>query len=116
MAIPKLYQCNYMPEISENHSEMSIALGSLIFIVYFIPEMRQSSFLNDLMKRVKTVYIPTKHRDSDQLTGEFDMTIENIDENTRRILFSAKKPSEQELKFNKLVNDINSVLFYLSNV
>ena len=31
------------------------------------------------MKRVKTVYIPTKHRDSDQLTGEFDMTIENID-------------------------------------
>ena len=83
-----------MPEISENHSEMSIALGSLIFMIYFIPEIRNSSFLNDLMKRVKTVYIPTKHRDSDQLTGEFDMTIENIDENTRRILFKTKKPSE----------------------
>ena len=65
MTIPKLYQCNYMPEISEKHSEMSIALGSLIFLVYFIPEMRKSSFLNDLIKRVKTVYVPTRHRDSD---------------------------------------------------
>ena len=54
-----------MPEISEKHSEMSIALGSLIFLVYFIPEMRKSSFLNDLIKRVKTVYVPTRHRDSD---------------------------------------------------
>ena len=81
--------------------------------------MHETMVLNDLLKRIKGVYIPgSNQRDSDQLlhNSKFDLTVSNIDENTRKIHFKAKKPNDKEVKFNQLIMDINSVLFYLSNV
>lgn len=81
--------------------------------------MHETMVLNDLLKRIKGVYIPgSNQRDSDQLlhNSKFDLTVSNIDENTRKIHFKAKKPNDKEVKFNQLITDINSVLFYLSNV
>lgn len=65
--------------------------------------MHETMVLNDLLKRIKGVYIPgSNQRDSDQLlhNSKFDLTVSNIDENTRKIHFKAKKPNDKEVKFN----------------
>ena len=101
--IPKLYKCNYMPEISMSHSQMSIAVGSLCFFIYLDQPMHETMVLNDLLKRIKGVYIPgSNQRDSDQLlhNSKYDLTVQDIDENTRKIHFKAKKVSDKEAKFN----------------
>ena len=52
---------------------------------------------------MKGVYIPgSNQRDSDQLlhNSKFDLTVSDIDENTRKIHFKAKKLNENEIKFN----------------
>jgi hypothetical protein len=75
---------------------MSIALGSICFFIYLDQNMHQTMVLNDLIKRIKGVYIPgSNQRDSDQLlhNSKFDLQVSNIDENTRKIHFKAKKPN-----------------------
>ena len=48
--------------------------------------------------------------------SSYTMSVENIDENTRKIHLKQKTMSVEERKFEKLLKDINDVLFYLSNV
>jgi hypothetical protein len=77
---------------------MSIGLASLIFFIYMDKHMRKKSVLNDLMKTIKNVYLPssTKNRDSDlRIEGSnFFMKIETIDENTRHIHLKQKRLNE----------------------
>lgn len=82
---------------------MSIALASIIFFIYLDNNLHKSMILNDLLKRIKHVYIPSKQRDSDKLffqNSKFDLTVKDIDENTRKIHIKPKKLNTQELKFN----------------
>jgi hypothetical protein len=44
------------------------------------------------------------------------MSVENINETTRKIHLKQTTMSKEERKFEKLLKDINDVLFYLSNV
>lgn len=55
-SLPQIYQCNYEPDVSETHSQMSIAMGCLLFQMYLRPESK--SGLNSLIKRIETLYIP----------------------------------------------------------
>ena len=85
------------------HSQMSIAVASICFFIYLDQNMHETMVLNDLLKRMKGVYIPgSNQRDSDQLlhNSKFDLTVSNIDENTRKIHFKAKKLNDNEIKFN----------------
>lgn len=79
---------------------MSIALASICFHIYLDHPMHTSGVLNDLLKRMRGVYIPgSRERDSDQLllhNSKFDLTVQDIDENTRKIHFKAKKVSDKE--------------------
>jgi hypothetical protein len=60
MAIPKIYQCNYEQSISLPHSQMSIGMASLIFFIYMDKNMRKRTVLNDLIKTIENMYMPTK--------------------------------------------------------
>ena len=66
--------------------------------------MHSTKVLNDLLKRIKGVYIPgSSNRDSDQLllhNSKFDLAVSDIDQNTRKIHFKAKKVTDNEVKFN----------------
>lgn len=103
---------------------MSIGLASLVFFIYMDKNMRKRQVLNDLLKTMKNIYMPNKgkKRDSDlRIEGSnYTMKIENIDDNTRHIHLKQKHLSppeqEEEKKFEKLLKDINDVLFYLSNI
>ena len=103
---------------------MSIGMASLVFFIYMDKNMRKRSVLNDLLKTMKNIYMPNKgkKRDSDlRIEGSnYTMKIENIDDRTRHIHLKQKELSlpeqEEEKKFEKLLNDMNDVLFYLSNI
>jgi len=45
-----------------------------------------------------------------------DVSVEKIDEKTRKIYLKPKQKSEEETMFEQLLKDINSVLQYLSYV
>jgi len=48
--------------------------------------------------------------------GNYQLDIEKIDSNTRKIHVKQKTPSEQDKNFEAFIKEVNSVLFYLSNV
>ena len=105
---------------------MSVAMGCLIFTIYFDQELRKMNVLDEIMKKLKNIYIPdygakTINRDSDIIfenVGDqtFNICVENIDKRTRKIHLKKKKMTEEEIKFEKLLHSINACLFYLSNV
>jgi len=108
---------------------MSVAMGCLIFSTYFDQELRKMNALDDIMKKLKNIYIPgygakSMNRDSDiifentSLAGDqsFNICVENIDKSTRKIHLKKKKMSEEEIRFEQLLHSINACLFYLSNV
>lgn len=92
---------------------MSIAVASLAFEMYFQPELRFC--LDDVMKTLKEVYVPT-NRKSDVDENSFQVQIEEVDSMMRKIHVKKPEPSQEEKVFETLLNDANSVLFYLSNV
>lgn len=57
-ATPQIYQCNYEPDISESKSQMSVAVGCLLYQMYLQPRFSQG--LDCLFKRLKTLYIPNE--------------------------------------------------------
>lgn len=67
------------------------------------------------MKAIKEVYIPANRR-SDVEENNVQVQIEEVDSMMRKIHVKKPQPSEEELRFTALLNDVNSVLFYLSNV
>lgn len=98
-------------------------MACLIFHLFTDRALRKRNVLNDLLKRLRDIYIPgrlKKNRDSDMLQhfggNSYTMSVENIDENTRKIHLKQKNMTVEEKKFEKLLKDINDVLFYLSNV
>lgn len=124
--MPSIYQANYDMELATKHSQMSIAMGCLIFNVYFDEELRKMNVLDDIMKKLKNIYIPgygakSMNRDSDIIfenAGDesFNICVEKIDKRTRKIHLKKKKMTEEESKFEQLLHSINACLFYLSNV
>ena len=44
---------------------MTIGLASLIFQIYMDPQFKSTGLLNDLLHRIRTVYISKNHRNSD---------------------------------------------------
>jgi len=44
---------------------MSIALASIAFTIYYDEELRTYGILNDIIKRLKIIYIPKCLQDSD---------------------------------------------------
>ena len=102
---------------------MSISMASLIFILFFDRKQHKRNMLNDLLKRLRDIYLPgksKKDRNSDifqQFGGNsYTMSVENIDENTRKIHLKHTTMSSDEKKFQQVLKDINDVLFYLSNI
>lgn len=67
--------------------------------------MRKKLVVNDLLKTMKNLYIPSsgKSRDSDlRIDGSnYTMKIETLDEQTRRIHLKHKRLSEQEQEEEK---------------
>ena len=51
-------------------------MSCIVFFIYLDKPMHSSKVLNDLIKRIKGVYIPGSQRDSDQLlmhNSKFDL-------------------------------------------
>lgn len=44
------------------------------------------------------------------------MTVESIDNETRKIHLKPKQKTEEDIRFENLLKDVNRILFYLSNV
>lgn len=97
---------------------MSIGIACMVFQMSLENNLR--SCLNDLFKRLRNIYIPgNKQRDSDlkkDIGGNYQLDIEKIDSYTRKIHVKQKTPSEQDKNFEAFIKEVNSVLFYLSNV
>ena len=45
-------------DLSANHSQMSIAIASLLFKIYFDPVMHKNNMADQILRRVKSIYIP----------------------------------------------------------
>lgn len=91
---------------------MSIGLASLVFFIFMDKNMRKRKVLNDLIKTMKSIYLPdkSKNRESD-LIRTSDTLIDHGTKGKR-----SEQESEDHKKFEKLLKDTNDVLFYLSNI
>tara|TARA_B110000305_G_C19387952_1_gene613250 strand:- start:292 stop:561 length:270 start_codon:yes stop_codon:yes gene_type:complete len=89
-------------------------MGCLIFSTYFDPELRKNNVLDDIMKKLKNIYIPgygakSMNRDSDIIfenVGDqtYNIFCENIDKSTRKIHLKKKKMTEEEIRFEQLLH------------
>ena len=119
-SVQSVYQCIFEIDISHKYNQTTIGLASMVFQIYMDEELNQKGLMNGMLHRVRTVFLPKNQRNSDVFVYE-DM--KELIGQMEGVQIDPNKAQKQEMEktlnqknFDRLIRDINSVLFYLSNV
>ena len=56
-SMQSVYQCIFEIDISHKYNQTTIGLASLIFQIYLHEDLNQKGLMNDMLKRVRTVFL-----------------------------------------------------------